>query len=64
MKIVALDDTGKALADRSAGHVNGLAFLENVNLDFTTDLDVLTFALTEAKLPQATPRLDTGLVTR
>ena len=56
-EVVALDRTCETLTDRRTDDVNDLAFVEQVDFDFRTRLQIGTFVLTQAEFPQPTTRL-------
>ena len=60
-EIVALDNTGKTLTNRSTRHIDTLACFEYLYLDFIADLKFFTFAIIETKFPQATTRFGSSL---
>ncbi len=57
-EIVPLDAALEALALGDAGHVDDLALLEHVDLEFAAELDVVDRV--DAEFPRAAARLDAG----
>src|SRR5207245_11036688 len=59
-KMMAPDDAGKALPLRHAGNVHRLSYLEDVDADFSADLEIFQLAFRHAELAQDVTGLDRG----
>src|SRR3979490_3651169 len=57
-EVVALDHPGEALALRHAGNIHLLPYLENVDADFSAELEISKLAFGHAEFSQDVTGLD------